>query len=69
MLGDAKKAPDEWVWKGAPGREFLLQIVADAEWRIVVRLTSGSGVDVDRFDYMLRGCLNVSYYDITVINS
>lgn len=31
ILGDKKKAPKDWKWVGAPGREFLLQIVANAK--------------------------------------
>lgn len=31
MMGDKKKSPKDWNWVGAPGREFLLQIVANAK--------------------------------------
>ena len=30
-MGDKKKSPKDWNWVGAPGREFLLQIVANAK--------------------------------------
>lgn len=30
-MGDKRNAPDDWKWVGAPGREFLLQIVANSK--------------------------------------
>ena len=64
IAGSKEKCPADWEWKGAPGREFLLQIVANAK----------NGIDVDRFDYMLRDCfhlgLNCSYnYDNIILRS
>ena len=31
IMGDKRNAPDDWKWVGAPGREFLLQIVANSK--------------------------------------
>ena len=59
IMGDKKKSPKDWNWVGAPGREFLLQIVANAKLKCIQIITTRSGVDVDRFDYMIRDCMNV----------
>ena len=59
IMGDKKKSPKDWNWVGAPGREFLLQIVANAKLKCTQIITTRSGVDVDRFDYMIRDCMNV----------
>ena len=32
ILGSKSNAPSDWTWVGAPGREFLLQIVANAKY-------------------------------------
>jgi len=52
MLGDPGEAPPAWEWKGcAAGKEFLFEIVANKR----------NGIDVDKFDYFARDCLQVGW--------
>lgn len=45
ILGEQSKAPAGWEWRGPPpGREFLWEVVTAA----------GSGMDVDKLDYLPR---------------
>lgn len=38
-----------WKWTGRPGKEFLFHVVANKD----------SGIDVDKFDYLMRDAHNL----------